>query len=74
MTPDINSIIESTIALQQSTNRLQLLTLLLILICDVFIVLSVINIRKTMRINKEWTANLQAWTEALSRRDSDGNP
>ncbi len=65
MAPDINSIIESTIRLQQSTNRLQMFTLAMIFVCNIFIVLSVLSIRKATKINKEWSQSNAEWSEHL---------
>lgn len=66
MTPPLSAVIDQTIRLQEQTNHFQLLSLGLILICDVLIFLSVLNIRRVTRVNREWSAYLKAWSEALS--------
>jgi hypothetical protein len=65
MTPEIYHSVMHTIYLSMATIGLNLIS-------SCFIILAALNIRKATRINREWTANLVAWSEAL--RDSDTRP
>src|SRR4051794_14044359 len=66
MTPNVSAVIEETIRLQQQTNHLQLLCMILIFASNIFIVLAVLSIRKATRVNRDWSKANQEWSAELA--------
>jgi hypothetical protein len=70
MTPDaIGAIVGETVRLQQLTNNLQAINLVLVFFANGLIVWSVVLIRKATKNNRKWTQSNAEWSARLAAQE-----